>query len=498
MVFSMIRAVGPILAGLVASCMHPAPKPMVEPVDSPNALMNAWRKHRQCETPPNSATDRATTAAPSKPTVWSRAIGGQGWDEVEAIATGPDGSLWLIGQFESSTLIGDNALHADGDTDLFVAKLSVGGDILWSMPISGPGRNFAGDIAVDREGNAVLVGSFRDSIRAGNQALIKTEGDGTFIAKLSAEGVVRWAVPITSPRWSIGAAIATDVSGDVLVTGVFANSLRVGNLQTQARGEAAVYLARIEATGRPLWLRSLGGPGWDEARDVTVDRNGNATVVGLFDGQVKFGSTQQQSTGKSDAFIAQWSDEGELLWSKRLGGKGVDGASAVIADSHGALFVGGHFSDTARFGGPALAAEGLTDAFVAQFSSDGTHLWSKAFGGPDRDCARSLALSETTEGSDSLFVAGGFGRTIRVGKQTLVGYGRDSLYVTRMDARSGKPHTSIAITGPAVHGHVARAKDRTFVAGSFLDIAQIAAATILKSTGGFDGFVLALRLDEPD
>jgi len=81
-------------------------------------------------------------------------------------------------------------------------------------------------------------------------------------------------------------------------------------------------------------------------------------------------------------------------------------------DSQGNVIVAGSFNNSADLGGSGLTAFGSTgrrDVFVAKYDSDGTHLWTRHFGGDFSD--GDGAVSVSVGGRDVIGVAGNFHRT---------------------------------------------------------------------------------------
>jgi len=151
------------------------------------------------------------------------------------------------------------------------------------------------------------------------------------------------------------------------------------------------------------WSTYLGGAsGWDQARDVCIDEEGNIIVVGgtssfdfpvtrgTYDTSFNDGGTQIGSSGLCDVFVTKYSSNGKLLWSTFIGSPNYDRAYAVEADSAGNLVIAGRagpgFPVTQNavqknFQGVNAGPYGQQNAFVAKLSSDGTHLlWSTYLG----------------------------------------------------------------------------------------------------------------------
>lgn len=180
---------------------------------------------------------------------------------------------------------------------------------------------------------------------------------------------------------TLGIAQAAD--GSVYAVGVFAGSATLAGTTLVSAGAADAWVAKLSSTGTVVWARRLGGTGDDRATGVTVDSQGNAVVVGYFQGSADLGTGNVTALGSYDAFVIKYAAEGGCLWAKRFGGaatmsgaSGDDRATFVTVDAADNIIVGGYFDGKPNWGGADLTATAY-DGFVAKLTSSGTHVWSK-------------------------------------------------------------------------------------------------------------------------
>lgn len=87
---------------------------------------------------------------------------------------------------------------------------------------------------------------------------------------------------------------------------------------------------------------------------VFADDQGNTYVVGSFSGEADFGVGQDSATrtsnGNADIFISKYSSDGTRVWTKTYGGSGSDWANSVVVDDASSVYVIGFFSETVDFG----------------------------------------------------------------------------------------------------------------------------------------------------
>lgn len=142
------------------------------------------------------------------------------------------------------------------------------------------------------------------------------------------------------------------------------------------------------------WALRMGGTGSDSTKAVAIDGRGDIVVTGSFTGTANFGGGSISTAGSADVMIAKYTNGGTHVWSKRIGATGLDQAFGVAIDRSAncdgaggtnCVVIAGSFGQTVDFDpGPAtasLTAIGAGDVFVAKYSSAGTYLWAKRFGG---------------------------------------------------------------------------------------------------------------------
>jgi hypothetical protein len=148
----------------------------------------------------------------------------------------------------------------------------------------------------------------------------------------------------------------------------------------------------------------LGGSEDGQVRDVAVDSNGNVCVAGGT-GSADFPTTVgPEHQGWYDVFVTKFNPDGEILWSRLVGGPDYDRAYAIEIDGAEYVCVGDRAGPgypttggvlQGEFGGDANPnrAYGPQDGFVTKLSPDGADvIWSTYFGGDDRSFFRDIDI----------------------------------------------------------------------------------------------------------
>lgn len=96
---------------------------------------------------------------------------------------------------------------------------------------------------------------------------------------------------------------------------------------------------------------TFGGAGEDSVRGMVVDGYDNVYVSGYFEGTVDFApgvaTTNIATAGDRDGYLAKYSSSGTLVWVKTFGGTDNDSLDGVALDATGNIYVTGSFQGTA-------------------------------------------------------------------------------------------------------------------------------------------------------
>ena len=97
---------------------------------------------------------------------------------------------------------------------------------------------------------------------------------------------------------------------------------------------------------------------------------------------VDFGGGALLNSAGADIFLAKYTSAGSHVWSKRFGGSfsAAENGYDVATDGAGNVLLTGSVVDTIDFGGGPLPSDGWYDIFLAKFSATGAHVWSKRTG----------------------------------------------------------------------------------------------------------------------
>lgn len=147
--------------------------------------------------------------------------------------------------------------------------------------------------------------------------------------------------------------------------------------------------AQATSTDDPIaWSLDIGGDGLTTPAAMVAATTGGLFIVGSTDSE---SGDLGESLGGTDGFIVRLDTDGSILWQRRLGGSADDTFTTVIETHDGGCVAMG---TTTSNDGDARASRGAMDAWLVRLDSEGEILWTKCLGGSLDDALTVLHMTE--------------------------------------------------------------------------------------------------------
>lgn len=286
---------------------------------------------------------------------------------------------------------------AFGADDMFALLLNDSGEAQWLFAAGGADSDGANAVAATPDGGWIIGGSFADKVSFGSTQLVSAGRTDAFLLKLDATGAVQWAKQFGGLYEDSINNLAVDVQGNIIVQAVFADEVSWGGAKLHAGGgsDADVLLAKYDGNGNHLWSKNFGNQFNEVPGGVAVDPAGNIVMTGSFDRSIKIGDTEHGNAGESDVFVARFAADGTALWSKTFGGPREDIGYGIAVDAAGAITVSGWFFGKMTIGDKTLTGKGNKEFFLLKLDATGAMQWVSAYGDRDHDQGRVVALNKS-------------------------------------------------------------------------------------------------------
>jgi hypothetical protein len=409
---------------------------------------------------------------------WTRAVsfGGDGPDIGNAVKVDTRGNRYVTGGFSLTAKFGNKTLISAGGTDIFFAKFGSNGELRWLLQAGGPGDDVGNDIALDRDENIYVAGSFTDSASFpslnGPAKSVTGAGETIFLAKYDPSGKLVWVQTGLSfaggQNESFGVAVDPG-AGTVFITGRTQGDTTFSSSDGAEHtipgvGTWHMFLAKYDRDGNFQWGQSNQASPNTLAHKVAVDAHGNAYLTGWLESTTTFHSNNGHDltvTGLSqpvqsspdfpdDAFIVKYDAEGNAKWVNLIGGyKGI--AVDIAISDDGKISITGFIGNIAgtpsqaetiatsqpggkniNLGGGQLTNPYNKDVFVTTYDSAGALLKARRFGGIEDEGGSGISYDR----KGNLYVTGVFEGTIDIEGQSLTGEQPFNLFVVKFNSAS--------------------------------------------------------------
>ncbi len=267
-------------------------------------------------------------------TLWTRTLGGAGYDQPTSLITTFDSCFILTGGTES---------FGASNEDVFLIKVNQNGDTLWKRTYGGIGWDEGADVKQTFDGGFMVVGT-TTSYTSGFSSIyaIRTDEFGDTL----------WTKTYEKNYFNQGSSVILLQDGGFFIC---------GGTRALSSSNGDCFLVRTDNQGDTLWTKTYGGMGDDNAFQACI-------VSG---GIIISGTTTSFGAGGQDIFLSKLDENGLEIWMKTYGGVANDYGGAFTPTNDGGYILTGY---TESFGA------GGQDMYLIKTNSTGDTLWTKTFG----------------------------------------------------------------------------------------------------------------------
>jgi hypothetical protein len=445
-------------------------------------------------------------------------------DYIHHVAIAADGNAVVSGGFFGMVDFdpGPGVVHrtSAGGRDIFLAKFTPGGALVWLRTFGGPGDDIAfKNIAFDGEGKIHITGGFSETADfdpgPGTWLLTSSGGIDMFFARLDSEGNLEWARALSGPDpdlVELPQGLAVTAEGDIFLAGVFQGPVDFDpgpgeQFLTPPTEKYDAFVARYDAKGELVWVRQIGGDEWDSAISIKLDGHGGLWVTGYFQGTIDFdpgpGAHELTANGAQlDAFVLKLSTDGDFVWAGRIGGPEQDVGHYLTIDHSGNVILVGTYRVSADLdpGPDEFLVTGVVteDVYIVKLDAAGQFLWGRTIAGTFRDRPYEVAV----DADNNIYTVGAFYNTVDFdpgpGEFLLSSSGAFDFFLSKLDPSGNfvdARQLGNATTDDFGFGVTIDAHGNIYAAGEFGGTADFDTGPgffPLTSQGGHDAFLLQI------
>jgi hypothetical protein len=284
-------------------------------------------------------------------------------------------------------IAGSTTSFGAGGEDVYVVKLNAKGNLQWTKTIGGP-ENEEGNFLIQTSDGGYVIAGATNSFGAG--------GKDVYVVKLDANGNLQWTKTIGGKNWDAGFSLIQTSDGGYAIAGA-TNSF--------GAGWEDVYVIKLDAHGNLQWTKTIGGKNWDAGFSLIQTSDGGYAIAGY---------TESFGAGLSDVYVVKLDANGNLQWTKTIGGKIWERGRSLIQTSDGGYAIAGTLYP--------FEAEGW-DVYVVKLDANGNLQWTKTIGGKDFEFEDGYSLIQTSDGGYAI-----------AGYTSSFGARETDVYVVKLDA----------------------------------------------------------------
>ncbi len=364
--------------------------------------------------------------------LWARREGGPSEDIGVEIDVDAAGSVYVGGRFEGTATFDTTSYPSQGNVDMFVIKYDTDGNFQWVNTLGGSRDDRCRGLYVDPAGFAYIGGRYRLSTKLDAITLTGQGEEDVFLAKLSQSGNVIWATTFGGLRKDFGEDITGDPAGNLYMTGSYFQQINFPDTTYFALGDEEIFVAKFDNDGNYLWSRTMGSNVRDYGEALNCDEFGNLYVGGAFSGEGYFGQDTLQSRGELDMFLIKMNPEGDVLWSFSAGAPiNNDVVWAVSCDDRGNAFMSGWFKGLMTFGDTTVLGANSYNIFAGKINAAGKATWVTKLGNTNSE---DIGRGVYCDPSGNVHVAGGYMGTATYGSVTTTALGNYDILHAKLNS----------------------------------------------------------------
>ncbi len=307
---------------------------------------------------------------------WQKSIGGTGMDFGKGLCVGNDSAAYYITGYTNST--NGNIDTSFGGMDIFMSKLDLSGNILWTRSYGGLANDYSQSIISTRDNGILICGFTNDSVSPGTHGgfdvmFIKTDSSGN-------QQWMRYYGGSQNDGDHFADIIETPEGGFVCMTG---SESYDGDLDTNY-GSTDFWLFKTDSLGTLQWEKNYGGTGDEDGHCILPMPDGGFIIDGhTASNNIDVSGLHNPNSGIHDGWVVRIDSSHNIRWQKCIGGAEFELINKMCLDSAGNIIIVGY---TASNDGDIAGNHGMNDVWIVKMdTAAGNLLSSKVYGGPGDD-----------------------------------------------------------------------------------------------------------------
>jgi hypothetical protein len=254
-----------------------------------------------------------------------------------------------------------------------IIKIDRNGTPNWAHPIKSKFMNKIEDISIAPNGDLLITGcgdglvcfpGKKDTLKIGKTQK-KNDGlnrvDVVYAASYSPNGERKWVNYFTCAFGGSGMSIAANKKNDIYMSyssfgEISQNDKILDSISDRKKAIEKISIAHFDYNGK---LRAVKCFGYEQrvnainSANLTFDNQNNLIVYGVFNGKINLSITDSLTNDSyyesNDSYIAKYSDEGKLIWVRRIGGQDTQQIKDLTIGIENSMYATGEYNGECFF-----------------------------------------------------------------------------------------------------------------------------------------------------
>jgi hypothetical protein len=275
---------------------------------------------------------------------WNKTYGTSGYETARDLILTDDGYI----------ILGETTSFGAGENDIWLIKTDFSGNMQWNKTYGGIGGDRGWKI-IKTSDNGYAIAGFTNSFGEG--------GNDYWLFKIDSFGIVQLNMTF--------GGIGDDRCRDIITT-TDDGFLLTGWSNSYSQGDIDYWIVKTDSNGELEWNQTYGG---------TDTERGLATICTNDNGYLTIGNTGSFGNGGADYYLVKSDNFGNLIWNQTYGGAEAETPTSIIETTDGGYAVAGR---TYSFGA------GESDIWLLKIDSSGMILFNQTYGGEMSDTSQTI------------------------------------------------------------------------------------------------------------
>jgi hypothetical protein len=314
---------------------------------------------------------------------WAFNTGGTSTDMVTDVEIDANNNVYITGAFDYGDFDPGPGSFTLNPSEWagFIAKYRTDGSFVHAVHFEGNGPSNSNSLAIAPNGSLYVVGAFDSTVDfdPGPSTATHTSVNSNvdiYVCKLDTTLTYHWSHSFGSSSADNGHTVSVNAQDEPVISGGFWNTIDVdpgpNTYNVTSNGIVDNVLIKLNSNGDFVWANTYGNSITDGRLITEIADNDDIYIIGKFSDTIDIdggpGIHELFSNSSGDTFITRVDGSGNLIYAGQMGGPSPASGTGICISNTGLIYHTGTFYGTADLnpgqGLDSLVALGQNDSYV--------------------------------------------------------------------------------------------------------------------------------------